>query len=74
MVKKITLVRNKSPYLRPALFLPEMKGADVDKFMNKSYGKHMRSTRQEKHFVTVMTLYPDNYFGVGKNDFTFYLQ
>ncbi|XP_063412938.1 uncharacterized protein LOC134695591 isoform X2 [Mytilus trossulus] len=66
MIKKISLLRTQSPYLRPSLFLSDNK-KDHSEFLNKPYGKHTRICRTENHMLTVMSLYPGDYFGVGEN-------
>ncbi|XP_052078266.1 uncharacterized protein LOC127716181 [Mytilus californianus] len=66
MIKKVSLLRTQSPYLRPSLFLSDNK-KDHSEFLNKPYGKHTRICRTENHMLTVMSLYPGDYFGVGEN-------
>ena len=66
MIKSVKLIRTQSPYLRPSLFLPSPKTEETSKkFMNKSYGKTMRISRTENHLLTVMSLYPGDFFGAG---------
>ncbi|KAL5011382.1 hypothetical protein ScPMuIL_009933 [Solemya velum] len=66
IVKKVSVVRRQSPYQPPSLFLPNM-AAGEQKFLDKPYGRKLRSCRSERHYLTMMTLHPGEYFGVGED-------
>ena len=59
------MVKHKSPYLRSTILLPSM-AKQRSEFLNKPYGRQLRSMREEYVFLTVTTLDTGCYFGVGK--------
>ena len=65
IVKHITMVKHQSPYLRSTILLPNMARQRPD-FLNKPYGRKLRSMREEYVYLTVTTLDTGCYFGAGK--------
>lgn len=65
IVRRILVVRHQSPYQRPNILLPKMAKRRSE-FLNKPYCKDRRIDREEIRFLTVTSLLPGNYFGVGK--------
>ncbi|KAL4230053.1 Cyclic nucleotide-binding domain-containing protein 2 [Mactra antiquata] len=66
VVRRIIVVRHQSPYQRPNILLPLM-AKNRSNFLNKSYGRNRRLKQEESRYLTVTTLHPGNYFGVGEN-------
>ncbi|XP_053400486.1 uncharacterized protein LOC123556863 [Mercenaria mercenaria] len=66
IVRRLVLVRHQSPYQRPNILLPLAAKRRPD-FLNKSYCRNRRINSEEIRFLTVTSLHPGNYFGVGEN-------
>ncbi|ESO89432.1 hypothetical protein LOTGIDRAFT_165029 [Lottia gigantea] len=65
VVRRIQMIRQKSPHLESTLHLPE--DACGPSFFRKNYGRYWRKQTHEYRFATMFILQTGDYFGVGEN-------
>ncbi|XP_050416710.2 uncharacterized protein LOC126830368, partial [Patella vulgata] len=65
VVRKLEMIRQKSPHLESTLHLPE--DACGPSFFKKNYGHHWRKQTADVRFVTMFNLHAGDYFAVGEN-------